>query len=99
MTTGRINQIAIIDRGMKTPQSETHNTHKACVTPAQCIVLLRGITIEKLKTETDAREKSPAESGIHKPVRTLLLVLFTFSETPAIEPRLGAKRQRLASAL
>ena len=98
MTTGRINQIAIIDRGMKTPQSETHNTHKACVTPAQCIVLLRGIK-KRLKTETHAREKSPAESGIHKPVRTLLLVLFTFSETPAIEPRLGAKRQRLASAL
>ena len=54
---------------------------------------------EKLKTETDAREKSPAESGIQKPVRTLLLVSFTRTETPAVEPRLEAKRQCLATAL
>ena len=88
MTTGRINQITITELYQQT------------------LYLLQSCcTIKKnTKSETDARGKSPAESGIQNPSERLLLVSM-HNETPVAKPPnppeggQGARRQRLSAAL
>ena len=103
MTTGRINQIAITEQLCRCRRCPTNSARQRQTEPLHSARRTQFFS-KNTKSETDARGKSPAESGIQNPSERLLLVSM-HNETPVAKPPnppeggQGARRQRLSAAL